>query len=130
MLPSEFSALCDETFNVLRALHAVKSGEYAADTDKLANFREASRRLGITPEQVLLVYLDKHYSAIANFIRDRSANRTRPRSEPIEGRIHDAMVYLLLLKALLADAHSVSRAINTEPRSLSWDPEDDDAPTA
>ena len=123
MTPKDFAVLSDATFNRLKALSAVKSGEYATDADKLANFREASARLGLTPEQVLLVYLDKHYAAVTNFIKDQVVGKTRPRSEPIEGRVHDMMVYLLLFMALLSESRQLTSTINDSP-SLSFDDDD------
>ncbi len=126
MTPSDFKRLFDTTVTQLEMLMVVKGGEYAADNDRLANFREASRRTGLTPAQVLLVYLDKHYSAICNNIKDATQGTTRAKSEPIEGRIHDMINYLILYKALLAEARSVSSAINRDDGpTLVWDADQD-----
>lgn len=125
MSPQEMYKIVDSTFTEIQRLNSVKSGEYANDTDKLANFKDASMRLGLIPEQVLLTYLDKHYSSICNFVKDLAASRTRTRSEPIQGRVDDMILYLMLFKALLAERHDLSTAVADEPNSqLEWDDEE------
>lgn len=114
MTPLDFTNLRRATYSRIDALNDVKSGEYAKDEDKLANFKEAGQRLGSLPEQVLLVYLDKHYAAICNFVKDLAAHKTRPRSEPIDGRVDDAILYLLLFKALLQERRLTSATISAE----------------
>lgn len=59
--------------------------------DRLANFYEAAAFLGQSPFQVWGTYFYKHLTAIFSF-----AKHGRVESEPIEGRIHDAINYLLL----------------------------------
>jgi hypothetical protein len=124
MTPTEFNRLTATTFDTLHALQAVKGGEYASDDDRLANFKEAGKRLSTLPEQVLLVYLDKHYASICNFVRDLAAHRTRPRSEPIEGRVDDMIIYLLLFKALLEERKEAAATLTQSTTILEW--EDDD----
>lgn len=125
MSPSEFTTIRRATYLRLDALNDVKSGEYAQDSDKLANFKEAANRLGGLPEQILLVYLDKHYAAICNFVKDLAAHTVRPRSEPIDGRVDDAILYLLLFKALLHERRSAASAITAElPTTLEWHDDD------
>jgi NADPH-dependent glutamate synthase beta subunit-like oxidoreductase len=53
--------------------------------------------MGLSPAQALGVYMKKHLDAIFTFI-----GKGRVESEPIEGRIHDAVNYLLLLNKLIA----------------------------
>jgi hypothetical protein len=123
MHPTQFASILDETVASIRRLSTVKGGEYATDADRLANFKEAARRLNLLPEQVLLVYLDKHYAAVRNRVNDMSRGVTRPESEPIEGRADDMIVYLMLFKALLAERRDVAGALRTETR-LTWDEEE------
>ncbi len=127
MTPSDFKRLFDTTVTELQMLAAVRSGEYASDADHLASFRDASRRTGLTPAQVLLVHLDQHYSAVCNYIRDGLSGTTRARTTPIETQVNDMLVHLILFKALLSETRSVAGAINADegPR-LVWDNEQDD----
>lgn len=128
MSPSDFSRILATTSEQLLALATVKGGEYAPGADRLANFKEAGARLGLLPEQVLLVYLDKHYAAVGNFIRDLTTHTSRVRSEPIEGRVDDLLVYLVLFKGLLAERRQMGAALDDAYRfaeartdSLEWD---------
>lgn len=124
MSPADFSALIATTFDTLKALNAIKGGEYSPGTDKLANFREAGTRLRILPEQVLLVYFDKHYAALSNYVGDLATHKERVRSEPIDGRIDDLLLYLLLFKALLQERRQLARALSSDDQKLDWSEED------
>jgi hypothetical protein len=71
---------------------ATKGHDYTQGSkDRCANFYEAAAFLGQSPFQVWSVYFYKHLTAIFSF-----AKHGRVESEPIEGRIHDAINYLLL----------------------------------
>lgn len=103
MRQDEFEKLFQSTIEQIQHLLIVKGGEYAGSEDRLANFKRGAALAGVTPMQCLLVYLSKHYDAIATFIRDDAHGKDRLRSEPIEGRVDDLINYGILLKALLAE---------------------------
>lgn len=88
---------------VLRLL-AVKEGEYSGG-ERLGNFRRLSRALGLPMATVWAVYYAKHHDAILGYISDAQHGRDRPRSESIQGRIDDAIAYLLLLHEILEAEH-------------------------
>jgi len=123
MNPPDFARLMESTFSTIHALSAVKGGEYAPGDDRLSNFKEASRRLGGIPEQVLLVYLDKHYASLCNFVKDLAAHKDRPRSEAIDGRVDDMIVYLLLFKALLSERRETASVLS-DSSPLVWEDEE------
>jgi len=91
-------------------LLTVKGHDYTqgakGDEGRLKNFYTSAEALGLTPLQVLGVYMKKHLDAVFTYI-----GKGKVESEPIEGRIHDAVNYLLLLNKLIvveqrkADAH-------------------------
>lgn len=95
--------LATNTFETLLALLKVKGGEYSSDADALANFKRGAGLTGTTPLQTMLVYMSKHYDAVATYVRDDAAGVTRERSEPIDGRLDDLMNYCLLMKALVEE---------------------------
>lgn len=99
----QFISLLENTYKGLLELTATKGEEYSRDVDQLANFKRQSIELGITPEQVLQVYLNKHLDSIKSYIKTKKVL-----SEPIEGRIDDAILYLILLKGLLEDGRNQS----------------------
>lgn len=95
---SDFGGLLDREFAVIRALNQTKGHDYAGDEDALLNFKSAAERLGLTPEQVWGVYGDKHWSAIMTFCKEGDV-----KSEPIEGRIRDVILYGFLLLGLIEE---------------------------
>jgi hypothetical protein len=94
----QFSEFRDQHYDAIAAINAKKGKDYAGDDDALANFKAAAEAFGMTPFQVWAVYHHKHQSAIDSFIKNGQVE-----SEPIEGRIHDAILYLFLLLGLIED---------------------------
>lgn len=78
-----------------------KGREYANSDDQLANFKRLATRLGLSPAQVAMVYLTKHLDSIDSWV----SNPYQDLSEPIDGRIDDAILYLILLKAISNEQH-------------------------
>ena len=71
--------------------------EYARDVDNVfANFQRVGKYVGVSQEQVLMVYLLKHIDGIMAYINGHKSQR-----EGVEGRITDAIVYLLLLRGMV-----------------------------
>jgi hypothetical protein len=94
-----------KTFEVAeRDLLISKRSEYAADADVLANFKVTANQLGVSPEEVCLVFMMKHVQAIA-----KAAMKPETRlgwggtgaTEGFSQRISDARNYLVLLSALI-----------------------------
>ena len=98
MNKQEFRCLLDDTHKALVHLTASKGEEYSRDADQLANFKRQAEELNATPEKILMVYLNKHLDAIKSFVKTGKLY-----SEPIEGRIDDAILYLILLKGIVLD---------------------------
>lgn len=76
-----------------------KMKDYAREEDALHNFRRAAEAAGISPLQVWFVFADKHWGAIARFIRDGKVE-----SEAIRDRIADLINYCTLLQGLIEDS--------------------------
>jgi hypothetical protein len=89
----------EDFFDVLlkeaKQVRETKGYDYSGLEDVNRNFKEGAKRLGMTPEQILGVYLDKHLDSIHTFIKDGDV-----KSEPIRTRIVDAINYLLILPTL------------------------------
>ena len=99
--------LLEDSFQVVTKLSVLKGAEYSGDFDRLANFRRNSRDLGVPMELVWRIYAAKHWDAIGQYCADLVTGRERQRLEPIEGRIDDLLVYLLLFKAILSERQNV-----------------------
>jgi hypothetical protein len=102
----QWNDLLARTVARIEDLEKVKGGEYATADDRLANFRRAAKDIGVPMQFIWRIYAGKHWDAITTYVNDVTGNVDRKRSEPISGRIHDLIVYLILLLA-----------INEEPRS-------------
>lgn len=98
---TDYELLLNTTWVNINTLQTLKGGEYSKDTDRLANFRAAANDLNLPMEVVWLIYFNKHIDAIKTYVRDLAHDKSRPRSEPIEGRFHDAIVYLTLGLAII-----------------------------
>jgi len=80
--------------------NAKRPGYTGANVDILHNFKSVASRLGLTPLQVWGVYFLKHIDAIQSFSKDPCI----PQAEAIAGRFADAVNYLKLGYALVAEA--------------------------
>lgn len=100
MTSDNFDELCVQLTLLRRDIVLAKRPEYTeGNADVLNNFKVLAAEIGITPIQVWYVYFRKHVASISQFC----ANPSRTTSEPIVGRIADAMNYLDLLNALIED---------------------------
>ncbi len=108
----DFDKLLDVMISEEKEIGVTKGKEYTQG-DRLDNFKRLAVELNISPKQVLWVYLKKHLDSIANFIKMDAKSASMPiLSEPIEGRIKDARVYLSLLRALIAEEKLEERKLS------------------
>jgi hypothetical protein len=71
--------------------------EYAHDNNNIfANFERVGKSLSICRDKVLMTYLLKHIDGINAWINGHESQR-----EDITGRVKDAIVYLMLLWAMI-----------------------------
>lgn len=92
-----------ELFDSCYQLQIGKAKDYASDFDALSNFKsQDAEALGLTPFQKWGVYFGKQAMSIMNAI-GKNPEMPSTTSEPIEERINDAIIYLVLLKCLLED---------------------------
>lgn len=98
MKRSEFNEFMENFLLQTTEIMTTKGNDYAGDEDVLTNFKTNASRLGLDPAQVWAVYFMKHIDAILTHVRDGEV-----KSEPIEGRVSDAINYLILFAAMLED---------------------------
>lgn len=99
----QYAKLVQETVHQIEELSRLKGGEYAGDTDRLANFRRNATALGLNLEDIWAVYAGKHWDAIQQYVKDLREGKSRERLESISGRADDLIVYCILFKAILED---------------------------
>src|SRR5665811_11669 len=75
-----------------------KGKEYSNSESRFGNFNRIAAELGLTNIQVAWVYTKKHLDGIASYCRTEKIL-----SEPIEGRIVDAIVYLTLIAGMIEE---------------------------
>jgi hypothetical protein len=105
-----FKSVIDQTFETMHKLTESKGVEYANSDDQLANFKRLSEELDLSPEAVNLVFLTKHIDSIKNFVRSGGQSE----SEPIFGRIDDAILYLILLKSIITEKRAISPVVKED----------------
>lgn len=103
MKSKEFDKLVNETIEICKDIMISKGAEYAHGDDRLDNFKRNAIQMGLTAEDVWMIYFRKHLDAITTYVKDVRVGSTRERSESILGRFDDAINYLILGKALVIE---------------------------
>ena len=81
--------------------------EYAHTEDNVfANFDRIGSLLEIGSEHTLMVYLLKHIDGITAYLNGHKSQR-----EDVRGRIKDAIVYLMLLWAMIEEKESNGKKV-------------------
>lgn len=95
----EFDKFTQELLTEVVKMRDTKGKEYANSTDRFDNFNRLSKRLDLSREKVLMVYLSKHMDSIDSYI----VNGKTFSNEAIRGRIIDAITYLTLLAGMIEE---------------------------
>lgn len=103
----------EELFEKIQKIRETKGREYAHDEETLADFYEVAAEAGITPMQCWLVYERKHSRAIGTYVKEGTT-----RSESIDDRILDVVVYHILLLGLIKDRERELKAASLGPARL------------
>ena len=94
---SRMKTFMDKTWKEICDTRDAGQKEYAHDEDNVfANFDRTGRDLELHSSKVLMVFLKKHFDGICAWIKGHKSQR-----EDVRGRIKDAIVYLMLLWAMI-----------------------------
>lgn len=99
MTAKEFERIMENQINRCREILGSKAGEYAAEDDRLHNFRVAAVLQGIPIKQAIAGMMAKHTVSIYDMC-------TSEKTYPIElwdEKITDHLNYLLLLRAVVEE---------------------------
>ena len=99
MTRKEFNIFQEILINEVIAMKDTKGKEYANSESRFANFDRLAASLGIPNIQVAWIYTAKHLDSIASYCRTGQTFS----SEPIRGRIVDAIVYLTLIAGMIEE---------------------------
>lgn len=93
-----FIQLSDKILEEARQIQIDKGREYTvSDNDKFKNFKSIGNRMKVDAKAVVMIYLLKHMDSIRNYV----LTGTEASDESIDGRIIDAINYLLLLYGII-----------------------------
>lgn len=94
--------LAEDLFNKCLALLKSKGEAYSGNEDALSNFKMNGQRLGLSKYQIWSIYFNKHIDSINNAVK-YNPNHPEDKTEGLQGRIIDAINYLVILEALLSE---------------------------
>lgn len=78
-----------------------KGAEYTIGSkDRLHNFRTVGQSIGLKMPQVWFTYFYKHFSSLSSYIKNDCTVKS---NEPINSRIMDMIVYLLLFHKMVQE---------------------------
>ena len=103
MNQEDFNKLLEERIERTRLTLNAKAVEYASGYDRLYNFKEAGRKLNVTPEKALQGMKIKHDVSVDDLIRLAGGCPDKLTEEIINEKIGDSINYLILLEALLKE---------------------------
>lgn len=104
MTQDDFTTLLDARLEKIRATLVSKRAEYAAPSDVLHNFKKGAAMLRCRPATVLVGYLTKHLVSIFDIVDEIETGAIREgRERQIDEKVGDALVYLILLEAIIME---------------------------
>lgn len=110
MRRDDFEQLVKSNNERIFKINQTKGHDYAGDEDALANFKEVGEvlsKISIPEFQSWYVYFFKHWAAVRTFLMEGDV-----KSEPIQGRIDDCILYLHLLSGLIEDRKDLSSGMH------------------
>ena len=100
MLSKDFNSLLKIKHEEEENLLSFKGQEYTiGDSDRLIAFKEIAKQIGITPKQVCMVFMTKHFFSLCNYVSGQAS----PTTEQLSDRVTDLRNYALFLEALDED---------------------------
>ena len=104
MKQDDFAALLQRRLDKIQETLVSKRAEYAAPEDVLHNFKKGAAILRCTPAECCVSYLTKHLVSIFDIMDEIGKGVHRDnRAEQVDEKIGDALVYLILLEAIIME---------------------------
>lgn len=114
MTRDELANTMNSVFKECLQLYDEGQKEYARGEDNgFANFDRVAEHLGISREEVLLVYALKHLDGITAYVQGHKSQR-----EDVRGRINDLIVYLCILRGMFDFKEGTDNG--TFPWNITW----------
>lgn len=109
MTVTDIKSVMQDVFNECYELREAGQKEYAGGSNGLGNFERLALELSMSREKILWVYLKKHLDGIVSYMNGHKSQR-----ENVRGRINDAIVYLVLLRAMVEDNDKIEAQITID----------------
>lgn len=122
MNADKFEKLCRELLGKAEGPLFQKSKEYATDEDRLANFRQPTSMLGVSPAEVCLMYQMKHIASISKIAKETSQG-VLPTKELLQEKCQDVLNYTLIFYTIVSEMIEEAQAASTPQIVLNSDPE-------
>lgn len=98
----KFESLCRELLAKSEDTLLNKAHEYAVDEDRLANFRQPTSMMGVSPAEVCVMYQMKHIGSVAKIAKE-SSKGILPTKELLQEKCQDMLNYTLLFYATMCE---------------------------
>lgn len=98
MTKSEFNIFVQNKIAEIFDTNKSGQSEYALGQDAFDNFNRLAAELGMDRKKVLMVYFSKHRDGVISYLKGHVSQR-----EPVQGRIKDMIVYLMLLWGMVEE---------------------------
>jgi hypothetical protein len=115
MTNEELNKIFEETFERIIKLRQSKAAEYNQGQGVFGTVERTAIQFGVSIETVLMIFASKHWSSCVDYGRDIDTGKTRTRTESINQRIDDLIVYLLMLKGAIVERHNAAKINSTLP---------------
>lgn len=108
---TEFDKYQLRLLELVIAMKDTKGKEYAHSENRFANFDRLAEGLGLLNVTIAWVYCKKHIDSIESYIKDHKVYST----EPVEGRIVDAITYLTLIAGMIKEEQDRKQCALSDP---------------
>jgi len=98
----QFEEVIESTLKQIRDLLITKGKEYRRNNDPYHNFNRGAELTGKSTEEVLQGFLLKHLISVED-IRNDIKEGIMPKSDKVNEKYNDILVYFLIEKAMLLD---------------------------
>lgn len=108
MTPAQFDEILEARIIKTRTVLGAKAGEYASERDRLHNFKRSAGVTGETPAQVCVGFFVKHLTSVLDIVDAHARTGAAPAPAVVDEKFGDAVNYLVLLEAILAEGRDAA----------------------
>ena len=99
-----FDCIVNNRIMAIKSIFTEKAKQYARG-DRLSNFKKAASFRGMSPEDILMGLVIKHFTALDDYVQDLTEEDIFMPIEQWLEKIGDVINYMILLEALVMERH-------------------------